>query len=47
MAIPPWKAPADVQELVNSIKEEHHHPRLEQANICVAFEDSKPFKNDT
>ena len=42
-----WKAPLVVQELMQGVKEEHHHPRLEQANIVVCLEDSRPFPNNS
>lgn len=42
MAVNPWKAPADVVELLNTIKDTHH-PRLANASIACCFEDSKPF----
>lgn len=45
MAIPPWKVPVAVQELVQAVKEKNH-PHLATANIAVAFDDSKPFKNE-
>lgn len=45
MAIPPWKVPSTVTELVNEVKDKHH-PHLEDAKIAVAFDDSKPFKAD-
>lgn len=45
MAIPPWKVPADVNAVVQQVKSSHH-PHLESATIAVAFDDSKPFKND-
>lgn len=45
MAIPPWKVPADVGNIVEQVKVSHHS-HLEGATIAVAFDDSKPFKND-
>ena len=45
MAIPPWKVPADVNNLAQAVKAKHH-PHLETASIGVVFDDSKPFKND-
>ena len=45
MAIPPWKVPADVKNVVQQVKD-NHHPHLQDAVIAVAFDDSKPFKND-
>ena len=38
-----WKSPANVFELVDALKSQHHHPRLEQAQIAVCFMDNKPF----
>jgi len=40
------KADDIVQELVKTIKESNHHPRLEEAQVVVCFEDVKPFKKD-
>jgi len=45
MAIPPWKVPTDVNNVVQQVKA-LHHPHLEDAVIAVAFDDSKPFKNE-
>lgn len=45
MSVLPWKATEEVNSLLNSIKEKNHSPKLDAANIVVAFEDSKPFKN--
>jgi len=42
-----WKAPLVTQELMLGVKEEHHHPRLEMANIVVCFSDTKPFPNNS
>lgn len=41
-----WKAPANVYDLLQEIKEKHHHPRLEQAKIAVAFNDAKSYIGD-
>lgn len=43
MAINHWKASPDIQELMQTVKEKNHKPRLENASIVVCFEDSKPF----
>jgi hypothetical protein len=43
MALNPWKAPAEVVELMNKVKDAHHAERLAGASICVCFDDSKPF----
>lgn len=42
MAVNPWKAPTEVVQLLNQIKDKHH-PRLAQASIGIAIDDSKPF----
>lgn len=41
-----WKAPANVCEQLQSIKEQNHHPRLQEATIAVAFNDAKPYVGD-
>jgi len=41
-----WKPPQEVFNLVDEIINKYHLPRLEEAHICIAFNDSKPFKND-
>jgi len=41
-----WKAPSNVFELLENIKQKDHHPRLESAKIAVAFNDAKPFTKD-
>jgi len=38
-----WVAPSDISDLVSVVKEKYHHPRLEEANLTVCFQDSKPF----
>lgn len=43
MAKNPWKAPFEVVELLNSVKEKYHQPRLANASIAICFEESKPF----
>lgn len=43
MAMNPWKAPAEITELVAEIKEKHHKTRLAGSSICIAIDDSKPF----
>lgn len=40
-----WCAPAEVFDLVNTVKKKWHLPRLEEAEIAISFNDSKPFKN--
>lgn len=42
MAVNPWKAPSEIVELLNQIKDKHH-PRLQNASIGIAMDDSKPF----
>tara|TARA_Y100000034_G_scaffold44535_1_gene54643 strand:- start:1659 stop:2168 length:510 start_codon:yes stop_codon:yes gene_type:complete len=41
-----WQAPANVIDLLEEIKNEHHSPRLDQATIGVCFADSKAFPNN-
>lgn len=41
-----WIAPAEVIDLINKLKEQYHHPRLEEAKITASFQDSKPFTNN-
>lgn len=38
-----WKAPNNVIELLESVVNQHHLPRLEDARFAVAFSDAKPF----
>lgn len=38
----PWKAPEEVIELLNQIKDKHH-ARLANASIVISFDESKPF----
>lgn len=45
MPIPPWKVSADVNDLVQLVRGKYHQ-HLVDAKIAVAFDDSKPFKND-
>lgn len=45
MTIPPWKVPLDVSNTVDQVKANNHSHLLE-ATVAVAFDDSKPFKND-
>ena len=40
MAVNPWKAPSEIVELLNQIKDKHH-PRLQGASIGIAMDDSK------
>jgi hypothetical protein len=39
----PWKAPQDVLELINHVKEKFHGERLADASIVGCFDDSKAF----
>lgn len=39
-----WQANEEIFNLLNKIKEQHHHPRLERAAVAVCFNESKPFK---
>lgn len=41
-----WKAPKEIVELVNEVKNKHHVPRLLEANVAVALTDTKPFKKN-
>lgn len=41
-----WKAPNNVEQLLYTIKEKHHHPRLGLATFGIAFAETKPFIND-
>lgn len=43
MALNPWKAPQEVFDLVQNVKNKHHADRLTEASIAVCFDDSKPF----
>ena len=43
MATNPWKAPAEVVDLLNQVKIKHHAAHLGSAQIAVSFDDSKPF----
>jgi hypothetical protein len=36
-----WEATADITQLVQRIKKDHHHPRLAQASIWVLISDGK------
>jgi hypothetical protein len=40
------KAPFEIVELVAKVKEENHHPRLEQASVAACLADSKPFRQN-
>jgi hypothetical protein len=41
-----WIAPLNVLELLETIKEKYHHPRLQAASLSVVFNESKPFTKD-
>lgn len=38
-----WKAPAKIADMMESVKELHHTPRIAPASIALALNDSKPF----
>lgn len=38
-----WKAKQEVIDLLENVKEKHHHPRLQVASVVACFADSKPF----
>ena len=38
-----WKAPGNVTEILDTVVQLHHLPRLEAAKFAVAFSDTKPF----
>jgi hypothetical protein len=38
-----WKAKQEVVDLLDSVKEKHHLPRLQVASVVAIFSDSKPF----
>jgi len=38
-----WKAAAELEVILETVKEAHHLPRLFQAKVGLAFDDSKPF----
>src|SRR5689334_9450355 len=44
MSSKPIPAPNNVVTLLNQLKAQDHHPRLEEAHIVICFEDVKPFK---
>jgi len=43
MAAMVWRAGQDVVDLADAVKQAHHLPRLDAAEIVVAFSDAKPF----
>jgi hypothetical protein len=46
MSTNPWKAPNEVTEILNYVKEKHHSKRLANASIVCCFDESKPFINN-
>lgn len=38
-----WKAPSNVLDMLQNVKNTHHSPRLDQASFTVVFNESKPF----
>ena len=40
-----WPASNEVLDIVLKVKEKYHHPRLQEANVALSFNDSKPFLN--
>jgi hypothetical protein len=38
-----WQASNEVMQLVDEVKNKHHHDRIGAAKIAVCFADSKPF----
>lgn len=38
-----WRAPQNVYDLFNSVRMQHHLPRLEQARLAITFVETKPF----
>lgn len=38
-----WKAPQEVVDFLEEVKNQHHQERLVSASVAVSFDDSKPF----
>ena len=38
-----WKAPTEVQQLLEAVKKKHHSPRLDDCFVAICFEDSGAF----
>ena len=38
-----WKAPPEIQQLLEVIKNKNHSPRLDQCSVVVCFDEGKPF----
>lgn len=43
MAVNPWKAPAEIEALVNQVRQKYHSERLAGASLAICLDDSKPF----
>lgn len=41
-----WKAPQEVFDLLEEVKNQHHRERLANASIAICFDDNKPFVNN-
>ena len=39
----PWKAPIEIVQLLEVVKNKHHSSRLANASIAISIDDSKPF----
>lgn len=46
MANETWKAPVEVAELLDEVKNKFHKDRLGNASIVICFVDAKPFVNN-
>lgn len=38
-----WKAPREVEQLLEAVKKKHHSPRLDDCSVALCFEDSSTF----
>jgi Putative phage metallopeptidase len=38
-----WHADKDILQILDKVKTQYHHPRLEQASVALCFNDSSPF----
>jgi len=43
MGLKPWKAPDQVQSMLEGVFDKHHADRLADLKVCVSFDDTKPF----
>ena len=41
-----WKAPQNIEDLFYSVRDQHHLPRLAEAQFAIALSESKPFANN-